>query len=124
MSSLDNLLGKPSRYVKTSVTINNKKLKDKSSQIKDTFSDTLNDNIVNPVSKRTTKPIGKFVRKAKVSKQINESNLEKLLKDSAPKKYDPIGSMKSTGTSQDMFNGMTKNTSLKNLQNHKRQKVI
>ena len=104
---LDKLLGKSSRYVKTSVAINNKKIKDKSTQIKDTVSDTISDNIVDPVSKKT-KPVGKFLKKVKVSKDINEHNLKKLLKDSAPKEYDPIGSMKSTEIKQDVLDDIIK----------------
>ena len=76
---LDKVLGKSSRYVKTSVAINNKKIKDKSTQIKDTISDTISDNIVNPVSKKT-KPVGKFLKKVKVSKDINQHKLEKIIK--------------------------------------------
>ena len=104
---LDKLLGKSSRYVKTSVAINNKKIKEKSTQIKDTVSDTISDNIVDPVSKKT-KPVGKFLKKVKVSKDINEHNLKKLLKDSAPKEYDPIGSMKSTEIKQDVLDDIIK----------------
>ena len=106
---LDKLLGRPSRYVKTSAKINNKKLKDKSSQIKDTFSDTINDNILDPISKRTKKPIGKFVRKAKVSKQIKGFDLEKMSKQyTTSKKYDVTESMKTTEINQNVFNDIIK----------------
>ena len=119
---LDKLLGKPSRYVDTSVKINNKKLVDKSSQIKDTISDTISDSILNPVSKRTTRPLGKFVRKSKVSKKLNEHKLEQMLKDLVPEKtskqspsktYDVTDSMKAPEINQDVFNDIVKNNQKK-----------
>ena len=120
---LDKLLGKPSRYVDTSVKINNKKLVDKSSQIKDTISDTISDSILNPVSKRTTRPLGKFVRKSKVSKKLNEHKLEQMLKDLVPEKtskqspsktYDVTDSMKAPEINQDVFNDIVKKQSKEN----------